>query len=357
VSGPLFEQYKSALRRGHLSALAGMLDDALEAYVEASRLAPERPLPFANQATILHRLDRWPEAAEAFDHALGLAPEDEATLRARATAREARGMQSGAAADFERLALVLDVAGQRAAALEAARRAGTLEGSPARTELLARLTTAAAAHATEPAAASGGFPSLVPPADPAALDAELAAMAELVVPDLVVADAPPVESSPGAQGPGSTGQAPGPTAGGGAIAEGSWPAVDLPSPPPSPIEGPPPDPDQVMADAATALEAGDLPAARDLMLTAIRVHRSAGHLDAALDCCLQLLAVVPGEPQVHLAIANLQLDHGWTALATEKIELLLRLTALTGDTQAEADAHGLAAERLRDEPAPPVSVG
>jgi hypothetical protein len=28
------------------------------------------------------------------------------------------------------------------------------------------------------------------------------------------------------------------------------------------------------------------------------------------------------------------------------------LTALTGDTQAEADVHGLASERLRDEPAP-----
>jgi hypothetical protein len=61
--------------------------------------------------------------------------------------------------------------------------------------------------------------------------------------------------------------------------------------------------------------------------------------------------VAPGDPRVHLAIANLQIDHGWTALATEKIELLLRLTSLTGDTQAEADVHGLAAERLRDEPA------
>ena len=61
---------------------------------------------------------------------------------------------------------------------------------------------------------------------------------------------------------------------------------------------------------------------------------------------------MPGDPHVHLAIANLQLDHGWTALAKEKIELLLRLTSLTGDTQAEADVHGLAAERLRDEPAP-----
>jgi hypothetical protein len=80
------------------------------------------------------------------------------------------------------------------------------------------------------------------------------------------------------------------------------------------------------------------------------VHRAAGRLDAALEICLQLLTTAPGDPQVHLAIANLQLDRGWTALATEKIELLLRLTALTGDTQAEADVHGLASERLRDDP-------
>jgi tetratricopeptide (TPR) repeat protein len=342
VSGPLFEQYKSALRRGHLSALAGMLDDALEAYVEAARLAPERPLPFANQATVLHRLDRWPEAAEAFDHALGLAPDDAATLRARGTAREARGMQSGAAADFERLAQVLDLAGQGAEALDAARRAVALEPSPSRATLVSRLTTPRPHSAEEPAAEHAGFPPLAPSADPAEIEAELAAMAELVVPDAVPDQAAPVP--------------PVPTAGGGAIAERSWPAVDLPSPPPPPIAGPPPDPDVLMNDAATALDAGDVPAARDLMLTAIAVHRAAGHLDAALDACLQLLAVAPGEPQVHLAIANLQLDHGWTALATEKIELLLRLTALTGDTQAEADAHGLAAERLRDEPAPSASV-
>jgi hypothetical protein len=79
------------------------------------------------------------------------------------------------------------------------------------------------------------------------------------------------------------------------------------------------------------------------------VHRAAGRLDAALEICLQLLSTAPGDPQVHLAIANLQLDRGWTGVATEKIELLLRLTALTGDTQAEADVHGLASERLRDD--------
>ena len=82
----------------------------------------------------------------------------------------------------------------------------------------------------------------------------------------------------------------------------------------------------------------------------IAVHRAAGRLDAALDVCFQLLAISSGDPRVQLAIANLQLDRGWTPLAREKIELLVRLTALTGDTQAEADAHGLAAERLRDVP-------
>jgi hypothetical protein len=105
-----------------------------------------------------------------------------------------------------------------------------------------------------------------------------------------------------------------------------------------------------MHEAAELLEAGNADDAAARMLTAVLVHRQAGRLDAALDICLQLLSIAPGDPHVHLAIANLQLDNGWMALAREKIELLLRLTALTGDTQAEADARGLAAERLRDEP-------
>jgi hypothetical protein len=128
-----------------------------------------------------------------------------------------------------------------------------------------------------------------------------------------------------------------------------WPGIDLPSPPPPPIEGPPPDPETLLAEAAADIRSGDRAAARDKMLLAVMVHREAGRLDAALEACLQLLATAPGDPQVHLAIANLQLDRGWTSLATEKIELLLRLTTLTGDTQATADAHGLAAERLRDD--------
>jgi len=410
VNGSLFDQYKAALRRGHLAALAGNLDEALQSYRAAERLVPERALPVASQGTVLHRLDRWPEAAEAFERALQLAPDDEAALRARAAARDERGLRSGAAADYERLAFVLEVAGRASDAAEAARRASNLEPSAARAELVDRLAATAARRAgllpdeaptpqsrlgqvpdeepgfvapfedapasadpaedepdAPPVGAGSGFLLLDDPYrdeamsgeeaqpgggdDPAdddtaddappprerydAVSAALAArLAELgTQPAWVDMDESPIRAALGELGP--EGQA--------------WPPVDLPSPPPPPIEGPPPDPETLLAEADALIKAGDIHAARDLMLTAVMVHRAAGRLDAALEICLQLLSTAPGDAQVHLAIANLQLDRGWTALATEKIELLLRLTALTGDTQAEADVHGLASERLRDD--------
>lgn len=311
MSEPLFDQYKAALRRGHLAAIAGRLDEALDAYGEAARLVPERALPFASRGTVLHRLDRWPEAAEAFDLALRLSPDDEATLHARAAAREERGMHSGAAADFERLALVLDVAGRSHDAIEAAQKAIALESTPARVALAARLADAATR------AADLG----------ARRDAARSAEGE------AVAGASEALAAEVAEG-------------------GAWPAIDLPTPHPPALDGPPPDPDALLSEAAELLEAGDVATASERMLTAVLVHRAAGRLDAALDICLQILSIAPGDPHVHIAIANLQLDHGWTVLAKEKIELLLRLTALTGDTQAEADVHGLAAERLRDEVEP-----
>jgi tetratricopeptide (TPR) repeat protein len=360
VSDTLFDQYKAALRRGHLAALAGDLEGALEAYALASRLVPERPLPIASQGTVLHRLGRWPEAAEAFDRALSLVPDDETSLRARATARGERGLRSGAAADFERLAFVLDVGGRSTEAADAARRAADLEPSATREALAERLASAAAQAADlvsarpMPAGAPGDrLPEAAAPpendeadtapgpiveeAGPAevmsAASAALAAkIAELgTQPEWVDLGDRPVGAAAGDQPEG-----------------GHWPPIDLPSPPPLPIDGPPPDPESLLAEAAALIDAGDTAAARDLMLTAAIVHRAAGRLDAALEVCLQLLTTAPGDPQVHLAIANLQLDRGWTAVAAEKIDLLARLTALTGDTQAEADVHGLAADRLRD---------
>ena len=280
MSEPLFEQYKAALRRGHLAAIAGRLDEALDAYGEAARLVPDRALPFASRGTVLHRLDRWPEAAEAFDLALRTSPDDEATLRARASAREERGMHSGAAEDYERLAFVLDVASRGPDAIEAAQKAVALESTPARVALVTRLADAAS-RVAGPGARRGATSDV---------EVELAR----VVPPTAAEIARAEQTTDPAQ---------------------TWPLVDQPTPHPAPIEGPPPDPDALLNEAAELLEAGNVEGASEKMLTAALVHRSAGRLDAALDICLQLLSIVPGDPHVHLAIANLQLDHGWTAFA------------------------------------------
>jgi tetratricopeptide (TPR) repeat protein len=460
VSQTLFDQYKTALRRGHMAALAGELEEALAAYDVAARLVPERALPLASRGTVLHRLDRWSEAAAAFDQALQLAPDDETALRARANARDERGLRSDAAADFERLAFVLDVAGRVALAAEAARRAADLEPTGARAALAERLGAAASRLGDlQGAASAGGQPfaeqsaefdvtGQVPgDAGPASEDAaEPATLAQLEVdgapareamhddpwsaaldarrlaglhgegrsagdstplPDedtaatsagaydaleALRAEMDAVEGDPaqlaagagsavasgaddqgsaateagraastdGAEGSEPAAEPAEPDAGDAAAGEatdGTWPGIDLPSPPPPPIEGPPPEPEDLLSEAALVLESGEVEAARDLMLTAIRVHREAGRIDAALDIALNVLSIAPGDPRVHLAIANLQLDRGWTGVATEKIDLLVRLTSLTGDTQAEADVHGLASERLRDDPAPSTAGG
>ncbi|HXG25772.1 MAG TPA: tetratricopeptide repeat protein [Candidatus Binatia bacterium] len=418
MTSSLFEQYKAALRRGHLAALAGELEDALAAYDEAARLVPSRPLPNASRGTVLHRLDRWEEAAEAFDRALELAPDDEASLRARATARADRGLASGAAADFERLAFVLDVAGRAGDAAEAARRAVELEPTSAREALVSRLRAAAghvadagdgaveAASEAQVAQEPAEVPAETPADDDAGMDAAFAAMRDRVAEaeaesaepqpeteahvDLGAYDAlealragmaveeesPTADaealagsveaelSSGDAEEAGAPEDAAGTAAETGASGDAeaaaaeaaaaeadatSWPGIDLPSPPPPPLEGPLPDPEELLAEAALVLDAGEVDAARDLMLTAVRVHREAGRIDAALDVCLNLLSIAPGDSRVHLAIANLQFDRGWTAIAKEKLDLLVRLTTLTGDTQAAADVQGLASERLRDD--------
>lgn len=380
MTGSLFDQYKAALRRGHVAALAGELDDALGAYREAARLVPERTLPLASEGTVLHRMDRWDDANAAFDRAFEIAPDDEAALRARARAREERGLGSDAAADYERLAFVLDIAGRADEAADSARRAALLEPSAARDALAERLAIAAAQQADlmpPPAPRSfGDIPvseldagvaptvddaTMEPPAgvpdgaphDPQDEPFDAGFDARPGAGDVVVDELPATQASAAlAARIAELGTQPTWADKGDRMVRraqgGSWPANDLPSMPDALFDGPRPDPETLLAVAADQLDTGDVQSARDLMLTAVMVHREEGRLDAALEICLRLLAAAPGDPKVHLAIANLQLDRGWTQVATEKIELLLRLTSLTGDTQAEADVHFLASERLRE---------
>ncbi len=285
MSGPLFEQYKDALRRGHAALLEGRTADAVAAYETASRIVPDRALPHTSMATALLQLGRRDDALRALDQAAAVAPDDEAALRARAGLLRDLGRDADAAADLEQLAGVLQRAGRRDDALRVARRSFELGPNDGRRELVWLL------EADE-------------------------------------APAPPEADAPGE--PGELASA---------------------------MAGLPRDPELLVATAGDRIAAGELDAARDELLEAVAVHRAAGRPDAALDVCFRLLGIAPGDPAVHLAIANVQLDHGWQAEAADKLRLLLQLTSLTGDTQAAADAHALAAERLRDEAAAAFATG
>ncbi|HYL41103.1 MAG TPA: tetratricopeptide repeat protein, partial [Candidatus Binatus sp.] len=83
MARPLFEQYKDALRRGHVALLGDELETALAAYEEAAALVPDRPLPYASMGAVLARLGRHDDALAAVDRALAIAPDDEASIRAR----------------------------------------------------------------------------------------------------------------------------------------------------------------------------------------------------------------------------------------------------------------------------------
>ena len=61
MSEVLYEQYKDALRRGHVAALRGRLDAAAAAYREAARIAPDRALPHVGLGGVLARLGRTDE--------------------------------------------------------------------------------------------------------------------------------------------------------------------------------------------------------------------------------------------------------------------------------------------------------
>jgi tetratricopeptide (TPR) repeat protein len=359
MARPLFEQYKDALRRGHVALAGDELEAALVAYREASALVADRPLPYAKMAEVLLRLGRRADALEAYDRASALAPDDEPLASARAALAAERPTQeaapprgpeaapatvSVAPAEPESTAAVQPepdpaVAAQpepdppaavESVAVEPVRDRVSVapsQSAPPEPAARPRATAAAAAAAANAAAAAAA-------AEMAALDAMRAAL----VPEDERATAEAASAELAAQSSeGEPGEG------------GAWPAIDLPSRPPEPLIGPPPDATDLQADAEALIDDGDDLAAGDLLLLAVTVHRAAGRLDAALDSALQLLAIAPGDPRVHLAIANLQLDRGWRAVATEKIELLLRLTSLAGDVQAEADVHLLAAERLRDE--------
>jgi tetratricopeptide (TPR) repeat protein len=123
VSASLYEQYKDALRQGHVAALRGRLQDALIAYGEAARLAPERALPHVSIGGVQLRIGDTAAALAAFDEAIARAPGDETALAGRADALIGAGRRVEAADALDLLADIQEASGRTADASDTVLRA------------------------------------------------------------------------------------------------------------------------------------------------------------------------------------------------------------------------------------------
>ena len=117
------------------------------------------------------------------------------------------------------------------------------------------------------------------------------------------------------------------------------------------------DPGAVSIEVETAVETGDPATVHQAVLYAVSILRQAGLLDAALDACQLGLTVAPSDPDLHLALAELDLDLGWTTAASDKLRILDRYVELTDNGPARDRLRELVATRMPDDPrlsAPPA---
>jgi tetratricopeptide (TPR) repeat protein len=336
VSQSLYENYKDALRRGHVAALRGKLDLAVAAYGEAAEIAPDRALPHASIGGILMRTGRAAEAADAYERALVLGPRDEPSLRGRADAMIALGRPFDAADALDRLSSVLEAGGRLPEACDAARRALELAESKDRRRhvgaLVGRLRQSAGDEAAELSLARAL--KLLEP-----VQAEDAPVAE-------GGEAEPTEAEPTEAEPAD---APADTV---AAARGDadqTDAVDEDLDADAEPEAELVDGSVLGAAAEEALAAGDHAAALSGLIAAAAAHSAAGRSVAAIDACYLALPIAPADADLHLLLAQLYLERGWRALAADKLVLLARLATLEDDGLTRKRICRLAGDRLPDE--------
>ncbi len=346
-SEALYEQYKDALKRGHVASLRGRLEEALLAYAEASRIAPERATPHASAGTALLRHRRPAEALTSYEVALSIAPRDEAALLGRAQALADLGRRSDAADAFDALAEAQAAGGRLADAVDAARRGLELaEGRERRRTLERLIARLRSSDSGEPGrvALERALQVLEGPA--VRIDAAPAGpVPEPGPPDQAASGAAPedeaVSPARGASGSGALGQDDG--EGTGAAADAGIPEPQAASKPgfrasrqlpASATEA------ELAARAAAAVDAGVAQPAVDALLDLATLHAREGRIDAALDACYTAVSFDPGNVALHLALVELYQGRGWDVLVDEKLALLQRLARLDGDARALADIAG-----------------
>ena len=317
MSQALYERYKDALRRGHIAALRGRPEEALGAYREAIGIAPDRALPYVSLGGVLAQLGRSDEALVAIDRALARSPSDEGVWRGRADILVAANRRAEAAESLDRLAAILDGHGRVAEACDTAREGLELAESRGRRRDVEAFARRLRSDGRDVASTAALGRALAVLREPASMPRAASAAAE--------------SNQPVVDGPGGRDE-PLPKAG-------------------SPAQIPArPDRADLMAATEAAMDGGDVDAVRVQALAASAAQRAAGLLEAALDTCYMALAVIPADPGIHLALAELYLDRGWRVAAVDKIILLDRLADLTDDDATHDRLAALVGKRLRDEP-------
>ena len=109
-------------------------------------------------------------------------------------------------------------------------------------------------------------------------------------------------------------------------------------------------PERLVAMAADAALHGDIRSSVEGYVAAAADYQAAGSLDAALDACYRALVVAAGAPPIHLRMARLYLQLGWSELATERLVLLDRLLQLDEDRQAQEELFQLASQHAKVSP-------
>jgi tetratricopeptide (TPR) repeat protein len=318
----LFDRYKEALRAGHVAVLRGRLEDAAAAYRDATSIAADRAVPRTALGGVQLRLGDPAGALESFDGALALDPDDDASLGGRAQALVVLRRTADAARAYDLLADARAARGRLPDAAEAAPRALAIEPTDERRHRHADLVEQVRALDA-----------------PAVGDVALAAAAGA------------------ADGPGSDGMAGYPDAEMAVDADENADvdaAALTPEPPPEPTSDvpaePPPDPEALIVAFEEAGARGDPESAAAAALAAARAYRAGGQVAAAFDACLQGIGVRPGDVELHLLLADLAVDHGWTGQAGDAYHQLLRIADLDGDVAAADLVRRTAAGRLPEDP-------
>ena len=88
----------------------------------------------------------------------------------------------------------------------------------------------------------------------------------------------------------------------------------------------------------------------EVVLDAVGAMRRGGLLDAAIDAIQLGLTIAPADPDLHLALAELDLDHGWETAAADKLVILDRYVELTDNGPARERLRALVDARIPDDP-------